>query len=146
MNELQFTWWTFYTEHQWSGTSHFTLKHLLYVSHLSIMRMSRTDTELLYPNSFNHDTFFRNEARASSQDQEDTECSLSFLQSRREPRAQPISLWGSTHAEVSCQRPGEEGAVHWAPYPASLCLQPTHAHAIAPSLSGGCLDAVKSCF
>ncbi len=69
-----------------------------------------------------------------------------FYRAEESQERKPIGLRGSANAEVSCHRPGEEGAVQRAPYPASLCLQPTHAHAIAPLLSGGCLDAVKSCF
>lgn len=52
------------------------------------------------------------------------------------------------HAEVSCQLARgrevvqDEALLHllWVSH-----LQPTHAHAIALLLSGGCLDAVKSC-
>lgn len=53
------------------------------------------------------------------------------------------------HAEVSCQLARgrevvqDEALLHllWVSH-----LQPTHAHAIALLLSGGCLDAVKSCW
>lgn len=64
---------------------------------------------------------------------------------------------GSTHAEVSCQRPGEEGVrtvrappTNPPPKPPNTHTQPpcpAHARPCnSPLLSGGCLDAVKSCF
>lgn len=116
------------------------------MSHIfSSMCMSRTDAPIPLSKSIFKDPF-GHETQARSEDQVAPEFRMSFLQSRRKPRAQPIGSWGSAHAEVSCQWPGEKGAVQRAPYPASLSLQPTHAHAIAPLLSGGCLDAVKSCF
>lgn len=85
---------------------------------------------------------FGHETQARSEDQVDRVQDVLFTEQKKATSGS----WGSAHAEVSCQWPGEKGAVQRAPCPASLSLQPTHAHAIAPLLSGGCLDAVKSCF
>lgn len=60
------------------------------------------------------------------------------------PEQREIRSWGSVRAAASHQPPGLDGAVQQTPSRPSL--QPMHGHAIAPLLSGGCLDAVKSCF
>lgn len=104
-------------------------KCLLYVSHLSNMCMSRTDTEFLYRNAsprirLTTRPFLTDEARDSSEDQVDTECSLSFLQSRREPTVHQFmreyACWGKL--PMTCG--GRCSTV--SPLP-SLPVSPTHA-------------------
>lgn len=110
---------------------------LLCVSHLFNLCMSRNHTKPLLLKSVT-----KNQCKPVYQ--VDLELCWLFSQSRK---VQPVSQWGGPRAEVSCQQPGEGGAVQRASSPSSpVSLQPAHADAIAPSLSGGCLDAVKSCF
>lgn len=114
MNELQSTQRTFYTQHQWSGTLHFTLKCLLYVSHLSNMCMPRTDTEFLYLNAsprtnLNHGTFFYKRGPPKPVQR------ISWIQS---------AVWHFYKAEEAC----------WGKLPTTLGRKVQYSEPLTPSL------------
>lgn len=65
---------------------------------------------------------------------------------RQDSGSKPRASLRGAPAEVSWHRPERSSAASPAHTQPPRPLQLMHAHAIAPLLSGGCLDAVKFCF
>lgn len=115
---------------QWSGTCCCLQRAAWPLSKTTNTESWHTHTHTLALSKIIQLRAFINEAQAK--DQRDTECTVNSRGAR-------MLRWAANELrrKVQCNE---------TLYAASLCLQPMHAHAIAPLLSGGCLDAVKSCF